>query len=340
MQAISQRITGQVRLALMLIVGVAAAAACVLTLMWWKAPEASAQEEGPTGESFVVKCPFSHQKQVDPIVNPGEPGTPEAKAFHMHDFFGNTTTDSNSTLDNSTPPWTSLRAGGTTCPTPETLPPGEDAPLGDTAAYWIPTVSWTDSSGTTPPLQANQEFFYYKLGGKSRNIDVQPQPPGLKIVTVQGKNVEWRCQNGNWSTRPPKQCSNGKLVVRIKFPDCLAVDSSGQPLRDTRDEEGNTLYTPDDHRSHMVDSVPQDNSPFKKCPSTHPYPVPMLQTNFQFPIPTTRGTVKLSSGTGAYSTMHADFFNAWQEGTLEDLVARCINAPPFTSSNPKPTDCS
>src|ERR671921_2539635 len=113
MQAISQR-TGQVRLALMLILGVAAAAACVLTLMWWKAPVASAQEEGPTGESFVVKCPFSHQKQVDPIVNPGEPGTPEAKAFHMHDFFGNTTTDSNSTLE-------SLRAGGTTCPTPETL---------------------------------------------------------------------------------------------------------------------------------------------------------------------------------------------------------------------------
>jgi hypothetical protein len=317
MQASSQR-TGQVRLALMLIVGVAAAAACVLTLMWWKAPVASAQEEGPTGESFVVKCGFSHQKQVDPIVNPGEPGTPEAKAFHMHDFFGNTTTDSNSTLE-------SLRAGGTTCPTPETIPPGEDAPLGDTAAYWIPTVSWTDSSGTTPPLQANQEFFYYKLGGKSRNIDVQPQPPGLKIVTVQGKNVEWRCQNGNWSKTPPKQCSNGKLVVRIKFPDCLAKDANG-PLLDSAD-----------HRSHMVDSVMQDTG-VKKCPSTHPIPVPMLQTNFQFPIPTTRGKPTLSSG--EYSTMHVDFFNAWQEGALEDLVARCINAAPFTTTNPKPTDCA
>jgi hypothetical protein len=323
MQAISRQ-SGQVRLALMLILGVAAAAACVVvTFMLWKAPVASAQEEGPTGESFVVKCPFSHQKQVDPIVNPGEPGTPEAKAFHMHDFFGNTTTDSNSTLG-------SLRAGGTTCPTPETLPPGEDAPLGDTAAYWIPTVSWTDSSGTTPPLQANQEFFYYKLGGKSRNIDVQPHPPGLKIVTVQGKNVEWRCQNGNWSTRPPKQCSNGKLVVRIKFPDCLAKDANG-PLLDSAD-----------HRSHMVDSVMQDNG-VKKCPSTHPIPVPMLQTNFQFPIPTTRGWPTLSSdhqGDPPGSTMHADFFNAWQEGKLEDLVARCINAAPFTSSNPKPTDCA
>ena len=325
MQASSQR-TGQVRLALMLILGVAAAAACVLTLILWKAPVASAQEEGPNGESFVVKCPFSHQKQVDPIVNPGEPGTPEAKAFHMHDFFGNTTTDSDSTLQ-------SLRAGGTTCPTPETLPPGEDAPLGDTAAYWIPTVSWTDSSGTTPPLQANQEFFYYKLGGKSRNIDVQPQPPGLKIVTVQGKNVEWRCQNGTWSPTPPTQCSNGKLVLRIFFPDCLQVDANKQPLLDTDPNDPNAIP----HRSHMVDSVKPDKSAIKQCPSTHPYPVPMLQTNFQFAIPTTPGTVKLSSGT--YSTMHADFFNAWDQQKLKDLVDRCINAAPFTASNPKPADC-
>src|SRR5918998_5144710 len=128
MEASSQRTTEQVRLALMLIVGVVAAAACVVTLMWWKAPASSAQEEAPTGANFVVQCGFSKQAQVDPIVNPGEPGTPEAKAHHLHDFFGNTTTDSNSTLE-------SLRAGGTTCPTPETLPPGEDAPLGDTAAY-------------------------------------------------------------------------------------------------------------------------------------------------------------------------------------------------------------
>jgi hypothetical protein len=38
--------------------------------------------------------------------------------------------------------------------------------------------------------------------------------------------------------------------------------------------------------------------------------------------------------------MHADFFNAWQAGALEDLVARCINAGPFTASNPKPSDCA
>ena len=226
MQASSDR-TWQVRLALMVIVGVAAAAACVVTLMWLKAPVAPAQEEGPTGESFVVKCGFSHDKNksirssllvllVLTLMAPRSPRLP-------------TCTTSSAIL--------------LPTPTPPIIPCGQGAPLAskleDKAAYWIPTVSWTDSSGTTV-RDATQTFFYYKLGGKAINTTVNPQPAlppqlrGLKIVTLQGKNVEWRCANGTWSTTPPRQCSNGKLVVRIKFPDCLAVNSSGQPLLDSR----------------------------------------------------------------------------------------------------------
>jgi len=286
----------------MLILGVAAAAACVVTLMWWKASVASAAEEtAPTEASFVVRCGFSHRAKVDPIVSPGQ------TAFHIHDFFGNTTTNANSTYD-------TLRAGGTTCSKP-----------GDKAAYWIPKVSWTDSRRTTA-LEASQGLFYYRLADKDPNVDLPPHPAGLKVVTVQGSNVEWRCANGTWSTSPPAQCSNGKMVVRIKFPDCLAVDANRQPLLDSAD-----------HRSHMVDAVLQADGE-RLCPSTHPYAVPRLQMNVQFPIPTTRGKPTLSSGT--YSTMHADFFNAWNQPKLEDLVNRCINAGPFTASNPKPPGCS
>jgi hypothetical protein len=152
-------------------------------------------------------------------------------------------------------------------------------------------------------------------------VAVKPQPPGLKIVTVQGQNVEWRCQGGNWSPIPPTRCGdNATLVVRIFFPDCLQVDANGRPLLDSAD-----------HRSHMVDAGSAG------CPSDYQYPVPRLQTNFLFHIPTTKGQPTLSSG--PYSTMHVDFFNVWQAGTLEDLVARCINKAPFTATNPKPTDC-
>jgi Domain of unknown function (DUF1996) len=310
MEASSQR-TWQVRLALMLGLGVAAAAACVMTLMVWKAPAASGQEEtSPTEASFLVRCEFSHRKPADPIVDFGD-----KTSFHMHDFFGNTTTNANSTLE-------SLRAApsptdpGTTC---------TDHPE-DTAAYWIPRVSWTDSRGNTTKLTASQGRFYYRLGAKSPNVDVQPHPAGLKIVTVQGSNVEWRCFNGTWSTTPPTQCSNGKLVVRIFFPDCLAEDANGRPLLDS-----------EDHRSHMVDVVRPSDGGKATCPSTHPIPVPRLQTNVEFPIPTTRGKPKLSSG--AYSTMHADFFNAWDQARLEHLVDTCLNNEPFTASNPKPQEC-
>jgi hypothetical protein len=169
------------------------------------------------------------------------------------------------------------------------------------------------------------------LGGKSPNVPVQAHRDGLKIVTVQGKNVEWRCFNGTWSTSPPKQCSNEKLVVRIKFPDCVKKDSDGLQLRDSAD-----------HRSHMVDAVEPENGLKDKCPSTHPIPVPRLQMNVQYDIPPTRGKPMLSSdheGDRPGSTMHADFFNAWDQQKLDELVQLCINNEPFTASYPKPAAC-
>jgi hypothetical protein len=128
----------------------------------------------------------------------------------------------------------------------------------DKSAYWIPTAKWIDKSGTRT-LTVDKGLFYYRLASKDPNVDVQPHPDGLKVVTVQGSNVEWRCANGTWSTYPPAQCTNGKLGVRRKFPDCLAEDSIGQPLIDSAD-----------HRSHMVDAVPQSDGRRQECPSTHP----------------------------------------------------------------------
>jgi hypothetical protein len=162
MQATNQR-AWQARLALMLIVGVAAAAACVVTLMLWKAPAASGQDEtSPTEPSFVVRCEFSHRDPVDPIVDFGNP-----KSHHMHEFFGNKTTDENSTLE-------SLRAA------PSPTDPGTTCTdhAEDTAAYWIPRVSWTDSRGTTTKLTASIGRFYYRLGAKSPNVPVEPPRPG------------------------------------------------------------------------------------------------------------------------------------------------------------------
>ena len=55
------------------------------------------------GNNFFSNCRYSHTAADDPIVLPGLRGR-----SHSHTFFGNVTTDANSTL-------TSLRKGGTTC---------------------------------------------------------------------------------------------------------------------------------------------------------------------------------------------------------------------------------
>jgi hypothetical protein len=314
MQASSQR-TWQVRLTLMLILGVASVAACVAAFMWWKAPVASAQNQDDgdftsRDASFVVRCDFTHRNNDDPIVYPGEQG-----AAHSHDFFGNLSTNYASTL-------VSLRAAGTTCLNP-----------GDKSAYWMPTAKWTDSKGTRT-LNANRGLFYYRAGGKADDT-VELYPDGLKVIqgpAVPNSHVTWKCEESTAVfSSPPSRCSSGKLVVRIVFPDCSdgRIDSPDDP-------------DPYRHRSHMAYAEMQSDGTMQ-CPISHPKPVPALTMNVRFPIPTTSGTLTLSSdeqqGAPPGSTMHADFFNAWDPGALTTLIDTCIKAAPFTASNPKPSEC-
>jgi Domain of unknown function (DUF1996) len=185
-------------------------------------------------------------------------------------------------------------------------------------------MSWTDNSGTRK-LKASTAHCYYRSGGKPPE-DVQPPQPGLKVVP--NTHVNWRCaQDTAVTPSPPARCSSGALVVAIRFPDCLA------------DENGQLLTDSDDHRKHMAYAeLPPDGTGTKQCPDTHPNPVATLTMEVKFKIPTTSGTVTLSSGDA--STMHADFFNAWTpQSTLKDLVDCCINANLFTPENPKPAKC-
>jgi hypothetical protein len=284
----------------MLIVGVGSVAACVAVFMWWKAPTASAQVVSSSEGVFVTRCNYSHTNKDDPIVFPDQPG-----AAHSHDFFANRSTQFDSTYQSlrAFSGTTTATKSGTTCVNPD-----------DKSAYWIPTVSWTDNSGTRV-LKASTAHFYYRSGGKG---DVQPPPAELKVVP--NTHVKWRCaQNTAVSPSPPPRCSSGALVVAIRFPDCSdgRIDSA-------------------DHRSHMAYAVNQPDGT-KLCPSTHPTPVATLTMEVKFKIPTTSGTVTLSSGDA--STMHADFFNAWDQQKLTALVDSCINAYPFSAANPKPANC-
>ena len=80
------------------------------------APDAD-QAPGLDRGVFATVCQFSHEASDDPIVYPGQAGK-----SHLHDFFGNATTDAASTYD-------SLRAGANTCRTAE-----------DSSGYWVPAL--------------------------------------------------------------------------------------------------------------------------------------------------------------------------------------------------------
>jgi hypothetical protein len=247
---------------------------------------------------------------VDPIVHPYPPGNPPDNQNdpHSHDFFGNKFTQYNSTYDGAEEGSVSMIGQPTTC-----------SRIEDTAAYWLPTVSW---SGVE--VNSNRAVFYYRAGGKDHK-KVKPFPAGLKIIAGNEKRVTWRCghtDNGGGTQNPPSHCDNGELGVRIIFPDCLDVARNGEPRLDSGD-----------HKSHMAYSRRIDGR--VRCPRSHPRSVPVLTINATFLITTAPGKVTLSSGDA--STMHADFFNAWDQEELNRLVVNCINKVP--PSKPRPDDC-
>ena len=228
--------------------------------------------------NFIGVCRYSHSAPDDPIVFPGQPG-----ASHLHDFFGNTSTDANSTYE-------SLRASGSsTCRID-----GEDA------AYWTPALY--DAGTLVPPTLAR---IYYRPGRKNHQT-VRAFPAGLKVV-AKDSNVRatYACAGsgdaGAGSTTVPTCADGTHLVIRHRFPDCW---------------DGKNLDAVD-HTSHMAFARRG------RCPRRHPVPVPAISVNVNYP--SDGGDIVLGSPDMPVAP-HADFFNSWDQATLERLVTVCLNA--------------
>ncbi len=243
----------------------------------------AALRPAPTRGNFLSSCRFSHRLPDDPIVFPGGPGL-----SHSHDFFANTSTNADST-------YASLRAAETTCHRP-----------GDTAAYWVPTLSMDGQP--VRPIGVNA---YYLTGGKDGRT-IRPFPAGLKVIAGNGRAVapqpprvtSWSCgpEAGVPRSSDVPTCPAGsRLRLHIRFPDCW---------------NGRDVDTAD-HKSHMAYSFR------RSCPSSHPVPVPALQLNVVYD---SLGGDNASLASGSIYSGHADFFNAWDQTVLRRLVVGCLNA--------------
>jgi hypothetical protein len=193
--------------------------------------------------------------------------------------------------------YSSMLKGGTTCTRPL-----------DKAGYWMPSLRWNGER-----INPDRAVFYYRAGGKDHK-KVKPFEGGLKMIT--DSHIKWRCGRGNDSDTAPKRCSNNVLGVRFTFPDC-----------------SNGKLDSHNHMSHMAYAERIHGE--IRCPHSHPIPVPVLVMNVTFPLPTSQGPVRLSSG--GPSTAHEDFFNAWNQEELKRLVSTCIND--VGPSHPRPTGC-
>jgi hypothetical protein len=256
------------------------------------APSAGSASSGPGGPAdagsaggggvttFRVLCGSSHIAPDDPIVHPNMPGM-----SHLHQFFGNRTTNAASTTQ-------SLLSQATTC-----------SAASDASAYWVPMLY---QNGVAIPAMSS--LIYYRGGSHRDPAAIQPFPSGLRIIAGNASAtgplpvdaVAWMCQGMGTLYDAPPDCGNNTLVLQIRFPDCW---------------DGHNLDSAD-HKSHMAYTV----SGF--CPSNYPVPVPLLEYNVRYK---TNGNAGISLASGATYTYHADFFNAWDQNSLAGFISSCLH---------------
>ena len=164
------------------------------------------------GGGFAVQCDFSHSASVDPIVMPGHTGM-----SHLHEFFGNTTTNENSI-------GVSLLAGSTTC-----------SDSNDLSAYWVPALY---QNGTrVAPMSARVNY-------EGRGGNVTAFPAGFMALTGRAdQTAVWGCAargaqpTFGTSVATVPTCGVGsRLIAQITFPQCW---------------DGTSLDSAD-HISHLV----------------------------------------------------------------------------------------
>jgi hypothetical protein len=247
---------------------------------------------------WIVVCGLAKSLPDDPIVYPGKPG-----ASHLHDFLGNTSINAAST-------YRSMRLGGTTCP------------VGDTAGYWVPALykngRKVDPRGLRRDGRPTRNTFYYRADNVSSaykaSHPVQPFPADFRIIAGNGhatsvaaqpklgKEIYWGCSdNSTGKLKAPPNCSTGAVSLHVGFPNCW------NGVKDPKNDTPNVVY-PSSY----------------ECPSTHPRVLPRVIFRLEYPVGTTSAGITLSSGPSY--TIHADFWNTWDQAKLRSLVSGCLNA--------------
>jgi hypothetical protein len=246
--------------------------------------------------SVKIECDASHHGPDDPIVFPGQSG-----AAHMHEFFGNTSTNASST-------YASMLGKPTTCPF-----------AGDTAGYWVPALY--DSAHQRIPAR-RMTVYYRDRPVESRAVT--PFPPNFRMIAGAPQAGVWgfNCDGNAFGTTSLIDCSKespGHTFVRatVIFPNCGKKNAAGAIVKDSAD-----------HRSHVAYPV----SARVGCPASHPIQLPHVKINVRFDVSNCiQAGCHLASDMGAPCTkngcsLHADFWNTWNQTAHVKMVQTKLNA--------------
>lgn len=264
--------------------------------------------------AFRFICAPSHNAYDDPIVYPGQVGR-----SHLHTFFGNTKADGNSTYQ-------SLRTTG-------------DSSCNNAlnrSAYWVPAMM----NGRGKVVMPDYISIYYKgTPPGSPSCTYAPVkaciklPRGLRYIF--GYNMSSPADSSPaiqrwWNCDGPGATSGHFASLREAAAGCPKGARIGAVLVGPRCWNGKDLDSPD-HRSHMA-YLADDHAGHAPCPATHPYLLPFFQiaawymndgTAKDWYLVSDRmpGMTELEPGT----SLHADWFGAWEDSVLDIWAANCID---------------
>ena len=272
--------------------------------------------------AFRFICTASHEAADDPIVYPGQPGR-----SHLHEFFGNTGANANST-------YASLRTtGNSTC----------DSRL-NRSAYWIPAML----NGKGKVVRPDYVSVYYKrMPATDPNCRKQGAacvnlPRGLRFVfgydmlNPSAPSTGEAYFNCDGPTAKPgryadiveaaRNCPAGnRLGAIISAPDCW---------------DGRNLDSAN-HRSHVAYGS-YGTWGYYRCPSTHPFVIPTFTLGIWYSTDDdldrsgswdqNTATWSLASDsmpgmpkTRPGASFHADWFGAWDDSVMSTWMDNCVN---------------
>jgi uncharacterized protein DUF1996 len=250
-----------------------------------------------------IQCKVSTgQAFADPIVFHNATG----KVGHQHTFFGN-----NALLSLSNPNaanYTDLAGKPTNCEN-----------TADTAGYWTPTLI---DRATGKPVPVAAFTAYYRSFDHKDFGTAQAFPADTRLIakpTTDTRINNWSC--GQFDSQNPvsyiPKCSGStpgnRLTAHVTFPSCW------DGVRPAHRATDSGLTSDSAHYAYPTKGV---------CPAGFPNKVTELRETIQYNYAGDPANLVLASdammGTSQGRSLHADFWNTWDQAGFERMVRDCI----------------